>query len=396
VIFTPGAVIKGSSLALTCPNGTCAASGANAKNTNAAVAIFNPAVKGSFAQYLADNSGNVTTFPSSGFVDVKTPGNLANMPQLTAGVDIPNYVANIIKMALGPNTTEATSSYSHIVVVIPSSVKNQVGTGQVGGKRTTVSDDMFFPEIFAHELGHNFGLNHAPSLSCGSKIYAFGGAPAAGQYDFVAGGVATGANCSLDAYGNLWDAMGYNMWISAPNGHYNVTKKVALGWLKAPTQTVCSSANSSPSSADVRLLCNGDLNGVRFVKPIEAPKQNTSIGYYGFQIPIPGDSAEPSSYYIEYRRAASSALGFGAGPTTTSGGTADGIFLYGWRQNDQAYLLDASAAKPWIGTGECVTVPYSSTKSLKITNHGYFGTVNATTYKAAQISLALVPVGQGC
>lgn len=65
--------------------------------------------------------------------------------------------------------------------------------------------------VFAHEIGHNFGLNHAKKLNCGEKTIINDG-------------------CSVVEYGDFSDAMGSGNYKNVPY-HFNAKYKNELGWI---------------------------------------------------------------------------------------------------------------------------------------------------------------------
>src|SRR5450631_153461 len=64
-------------------------------------------------------------------------------------------------------------------------------------------------KVYAHELGHNFGLYHAASLQCN-------------------GGASIGGTCTSTEYGDPFDVMG-----NISSMHFNTTQKAKLAWIPA-------------------------------------------------------------------------------------------------------------------------------------------------------------------
>ena len=106
----------------------------------------------------------------------------------------------------------------------------------------------------AHELGHNFGLNHANLLNCGS------------------GSIIDG-NCDSIPYADVFDLMGFSLNL----GHYNSIHKEKTGWL-------------SPS----KILETTEV-GNYLIEPIEIESLS---GLNALKIP----TQQGFSYYLEYRR----------------------------------------------------------------------------------------------
>jgi hypothetical protein len=111
--------------------------------------------------------------------------------------------------------------------------------------------------VYTHELGHNFGLYHAGSVSCLS------------------------AGCSVAEYGDPYNTMGNKAMM-----HYDATQKARLGWI---------------SSSAVVTHTGGTANYTLF--PFEA----SGGGTYAVKIA----AASNRTYWIEYRQP----LGFDASST---------------------------------------------------------------------------------
>lgn len=80
------------------------------------------------------------------------------------------------------------------------------GLAYVGSPYEAWSNGYNSGQVYAHELGHNFGLYHAGSVSC------------------------LGSGCSAAEYGDPYDAMGNQAMM-----HYDSYQKSRLGWLPAYT-----------------------------------------------------------------------------------------------------------------------------------------------------------------
>jgi chitodextrinase len=100
--------------------------------------------------------------------------------------------------------------YTNVVYVFP---RQQScwwsGMSTTPGRNSWINGEMTM-YVGAHELGHNFGLDHASSLICRSN-----GVP-----------VAVGGKCSLDEYGDPFDVMGF---MGQP--HFNNWHSMQLGVL---------------------------------------------------------------------------------------------------------------------------------------------------------------------
>ncbi len=106
--------------------------------------------------------------------------------------------------------------------------------------------------VTAHEMGHQFRLDHANYLDCGNEII--------GEY-----------GCPTVEYGDQFDVMGN----SSQRGHFNTIHKEKLGWIN-PDQII-----------------NNPENGINFITPLE-----NSRGIKAIKIPY----SPVYSYYLEYKR----------------------------------------------------------------------------------------------
>lgn len=100
------------------------------------------------------------------------------------------------------------STYSRYVYVFPYiSSCGWSGSGTVGGLPSqTWSNGKLDLKVIGHELGHNFGLQHAHALECGAATF--------------------GPGCQNYEYGDHFDIMG-----NYTAGQFNAFEKALLGWL---------------------------------------------------------------------------------------------------------------------------------------------------------------------
>jgi len=145
------------------------------------------------------------------------------------------------------------TGYDHIVhYFVRATSCSFSGVGQVPGKYTWINGSS--ASTISHELGHNFGLHHASSLTCTENGMR----------------VSMGGSCTLSEYGDPFDVMGSGF------RHFSAYQKGRLGWLEA--------ANMVTATAD----------GTFTVVPIE----QKATGIQALRVPIDGTRF----YYVEYRQ----------------------------------------------------------------------------------------------
>ena len=145
-----------------------------------------------------------------------------------------------------------TSSYHKIVYVFPKvSSCAWAGLGYVGGSGAWINGRNTLL-VYAHELGHNFGLLHAARLDCGTAVI--------------------GGTCSVSEYGDPFNVMGNTFAM-----HVNAFQKADMGWI--PSSTV-----KTHTSGSITYTLN----------PLETPGGST----YAVKVP----AAANRTYWLEYRR----------------------------------------------------------------------------------------------
>jgi hypothetical protein len=167
--------------------------------------------------------------------------------------------ANAAALALSP--TYSASNYNFVVYLFTGQSCGWAGLAYVGYPHQAFINGTasFSTGTVAHEMGHNFGLLHAGSLSCGSA--------------------SIGGSCSVTEYGDPWDTMGNQRAM-----HFNAQQKSLLGWVPA------SSVKTHTSGSATYTL-----------NPIE------SAGGSVYAVKIPTGSSK-RTYWLEYRQP----LGFDA------------------------------------------------------------------------------------
>lgn len=173
-----------------------------------------------------------------------TPWLLASMNTSTA-CDYMSIAtaANSAATAAGYNL----SNYVNKFYVMPyNSSCGWSGLAYVGSPYQAWSNGYNSPQVYTHELGHNFGLDHAGSVSC------------------------LGSGCGVAEYGDPYDTMGNQAMM-----HYDSYQKSRLGWLPAYSTHTSGTATYS-------------------LTPLEV------AGGSNYAVRIP--AASNRTYWIEYRQ----------------------------------------------------------------------------------------------
>ena len=145
------------------------------------------------------------------------------------------------------------SSYRNRFYVMPyNAVCGWAGLGYVGAPYQAWSNGYNQLGVYGHELGHNFTLWHAGSLTCSGQVI--------------------GGSCGVAEYGDPFDIMG-----NIGTMHFNAAQKSALNWIPA---------------SSVRTHTSGTATYT--LSPLESPGQTT----YAVKIP----AAANRTYWIEYRQ----------------------------------------------------------------------------------------------
>jgi hypothetical protein len=146
------------------------------------------------------------------------------------------------------------SNYNFVVYVFPSlSSCGWAGLGYVGAPRKAWINGYNRTQVYAHEMGHNFGLLHAASLSCTGTPIASSG-------------------CSSAEYGDPFDTMGNQRAM-----HFNAAQKNILGWF-APSAVKTHTTGTATYVLTPISLAGGSL--------------------YAVNVP----AASNRKYWIEYRQ----------------------------------------------------------------------------------------------
>ena len=194
--------------------------------------------------------------------------------------------------------------YNRLMIVFPGTNCLYNGVAYIGSRAILTADGESITSYLAlngmeringgtgaHELGHNFGLNHANFLDCKNSVI--------------------GGDCTSFAYGDLFDLMGW----TESRGHFNAYHKETVGWL------------------DSSNILDTLEPGTYFIEPIEtegsgvtAMRISTPLGF---------------SYYLEYRRPIGfDTINYDLYGTTTYNGVMIHINLF--ENGGDTQLLDTS------------------------------------------------------
>ncbi len=139
------------------------------------------------------------------------------------------------------------ANYQHVIYAFAGTSCGYVGKAEQLGRRVWFNDGAFNVGAVAHEIGHNLGLFHSPSLRCSSA-----GAP-----------VAFSGACISNAYGDPYDIMG-DAW---EHRQLKPENKSRLGWLSPQQVSADSTIVLLPhelESSGVRALWVSEVGGATF------------------------------------------------------------------------------------------------------------------------------------
>ena len=203
-----------------------------------------------------DNSNSVNAYyQDASFGQLTMAGDVFGwytIPDDNAGCDYNGWGA--LARTAATNAGVNLSTYSNVVYAFPSAPScGWAGLAYLPGRDSWINGYMQL-RVVAHELGHNFGVHHASTLTCTS----------AGTR------VALGGTCSADEYGDPFTVMG-----SASTYHHNNWHRAQLGWMAATTVATSGTYTLAPaetsSAAVPRLLRiargNGTFLNLEFRQP---------------------------------------------------------------------------------------------------------------------------------
>ena len=221
--------------------------------------VFNQASafmrENSFQQtWLTGNSFGWLTLPLTATCITSDIASAARQAAAAAGIDL--------------------SAYTRMVYVFP---RNAAciwsGVGTVGGSTSEVwVNGRLELKVLAHELGHNFGLQHSHSSDCDLTPL--------------------GNTCTTYDYGDVADVMGTNT-----ASHFNAFQKERLGWLNSSAQppivTAMASGTYSIGAFETSTLNAKALKVLKSTNPATGAK---TWYYIEYRQPIGFDAALVSLY----------------------------------------------------------------------------------------------------
>jgi hypothetical protein len=241
------------------------------------------------------------------------------------------------------------AGYDNVVFVMPQTPSCRwAGLGYMPGTRTWVNGTLD-TGAFAHELGHNFGLDHAGTLACKDA----GGAP-----------VAMSGTCTKDEYGDPFDVMG-DAFAATRDGNTYGRQNHAWHLLRLGFR-------------DAGSLINGAATGDYTFGATEA-----ASGPRGLRIPT-GD-ADGSAYVLELRQPEGLFDTFAATDPVVQGVS---VRLVPFRQGGMPHLVDATPQTPTFADAALpVGATFSDTaRRLNVTT-------TAVGDGAATVHVEFTPVG---
>jgi len=220
-------------------------------------------------QTMVSSSGSVANFYS----EVSYGSQLLNVTVTSAWVTM-NLAGTCDYTQIAPAANAAAqalssaynaSNYNFVVYLFTGQSCGWSGLAYVGYPHLAFINGIgsFITQVIAHEMGHNFGLLHAGSLSCGTA--------------------AIGGSCGVAEYGDPWDTMGNQRAM-----HFNAAQKSLLGWI--PPSSVITH-NSGSATYTLSPLETGGAS----TYAVKIPTSNTSRTYWlefrqpiGFDAPLSG------------------------------------------------------------------------------------------------------------
>jgi chitodextrinase len=203
-----------------------------------------------------DNTDSVSAYyANASFGQLAMTGDVYGwftIPDDNAGCDYTGW-GSLARTAAASSGVDL-SAYTNVVYAFPSAGScGWAGLAYLPGRDSWINGAMTL-RVVSHELGHNFGVHHASTLSCSAS----------------GSRVTLGGTCTADEYGDPFTVMG-----SASTYHHNNWHRAQFGWLAATTVTTSGTYSLAPaetsSSAVPRLLRiargNGTYLNLEFRQP---------------------------------------------------------------------------------------------------------------------------------
>ena len=159
------------------------------------------------------------------------------------------------------------TGYTNTIYASPHASCGWLGLASVGSGFSYLNGSLSSISVITHELGHNFGLQHASSYSCSESGVR----------------VPFSATCTANEYGDPFDTMG-----NISGAHMNAYSK------GRPTTNYYDIGNSRTVAYPV----NATTTTTYFITPIETP----SVGIQSLQIPRGVTPTGLENYYVEFRQ----------------------------------------------------------------------------------------------
>lgn len=229
--------------------------------------------------------------------------------------------------------------YDHVVYLFPKvAACPWSGMGSLGGDWTVLNGDIGL-WLTGHELGHNYGFEHATKLYC---------TDAAGKR------VAISRRCTSGEYDDPYDIMGnrFERWSS-------LIRQVQAGWISA--------ANVTPVAA----------NATAEIAPLEL----RTTARQGLRI----SRGDGRSYWVELRRPAGRFDDFGLGEAVVNGVT---IRLGEDRNPALSALIDTNPT----GSRRLLDEPLAVGRTFTDFDHGIRVTTDAVSATGATVRVQLGPI----
>ena len=207
--------------------------------------------------------------------------------------------------------TTATSGTNHIAVYFPrrTDCGGWAGQATVGGGKIWINGSTL-PDVLSHELGHNFGLGHAQTLTCPS-----GG----GRLPLTSFG-----SCVVTHYADYADVMGVGMNMATGNLNTAFADTLGLSQYVDAGAVLGTTVGLAPlaSTTQLRALRVPHADGTLFFdyRPAAAPDVRKTA-WAGVQVHLRRiENGVPYTYLLDMKAATSTAF---AAPSLPLGGAWD-------------------------------------------------------------------------